>query len=49
MDNSKIGKKERCSRCKEVKFIAAEDAGEEDPRNNRYYCAKCYEQLRKDI
>jgi len=48
MDSSKIGKKERCSRCKEVKFIAAEDLGEGD-LENRYYRAECYEQLRKDI
>jgi hypothetical protein len=49
MDNGKIGKKERCSRCKEVKFITAEELGEGDLENNRYYCAECYEQLRKDI
>ncbi|HEX9319919.1 MAG TPA: hypothetical protein VF884_13385 [Nitrososphaeraceae archaeon] len=49
MDSSKIGTKERCSRCKEVKFIAAEDLGERDLENNRYYCAGCYEQLHKDI
>lgn len=48
MDSSKIGKKERCSRCKEGKFITGEELGEGD-LDNRYYCAECYERLLKDI
>jgi hypothetical protein len=47
MERNNIGKKERCSFCNEVKSIVAEDVSG-DPKNNRYYCAECYEDIRKD-
>ncbi len=47
MEHNKIGTKDRCSFCNEVKLIAAEDINEVKPQNSRYYCAECYEDRRR--
>ena len=47
LEHNKIGKKDICSFCNEVKFITAEDINQVNPQNSRYYCAECYEDRRR--
>ena len=47
LEYNKIGKKDICSFCNEVKFITAEDINQVNPQNSRYYCAGCYEDRRR--